>query len=71
MNYKNLKDIRLAKGFYQRDIADKIGISIPFYSMVESGFRVPSLICARRIAYILGISLDEFCILIENNINKD
>lgn len=70
MDCKNLKDIRLAKGFYQREIADKAGVSIPFYSMVESGFRIPSLICAKKIAYILGISLDEFYTLIENNINK-
>ena len=70
MKCSNLKDLRLSKGFYQRDIADKVGISIPFYSMVESGIRVPSLMCSRKMAYILGISLDEFCLLIENNTNK-
>ena len=71
MNCKSLKDLRLSKGFVQRDIADKVGISIPFYSMVESGLRIPSLMCSRKISLLLGISLDEFYSLIEKNKNKD
>ena len=71
MNCKSLKDLRLSKGFVQRDIADKVGISIPFYSMVESGLRIPSLMCSKKISLLLGISLDEFYSLIEKNKNKD
>lgn len=66
----NLKGLRISKGLVQREIAYKSGISIPFYSMVESGIRVPSLKCSRRISSILGISLDDFYSLIEKNINK-
>lgn len=70
MNYKTLKDLRLSKGLLQSDIAYRVGVSIPFYSMVENGFRVPTLKCSKRISYLLGVSLDQFYSLIEENINK-
>lgn len=70
MNGKSLRDLRLSKGLFQRNIADKTGISIPFYSMVESGLRIPSLKCSRKISSMLGISLDEFYRIIEKNIKK-
>ena len=70
MDEKSLKDLRVSKGLLQRELAEKAGVSIPFYSMVESGIRLPSLKCSKDIAYMLGISLDDFYSLVENNINK-
>lgn len=70
VKYKSLRDLRLSKGLLQRDIADKTRVSVPFYSMVESGIRIPSLRCSKKISSILGISLDEFYRLTENNKNK-
>lgn len=70
MDEKSLKDLRITRGLFQREVAEKVGVSIPFYSMVESGIRLPSLKCSKDMAYMLGISLDDFYKLVENNINK-
>lgn len=70
MNYKSLRDLRMSRGLYQREIADKTDISVAFYSLIESGFRIPSLKCAKRLSLIMGISLDDFYSLIEENINR-
>lgn len=70
MDYETLRDLRLSKGLYQREIADKTGISLTFYSLIESGFRIPSLRCANKISIIMGISLDDFYSLIIENINR-
>lgn len=57
---KSLKDIRLSKNLFQRDIVERCNISIAFYSLMESGYRNPSMKTAKKIALCLGITLDEF-----------
>ena len=51
-----LKKIRLLKGMTQTNVALQVGISIQFYSYIESGQRRPSPKVARDIAAALGFS---------------
>ncbi len=67
---EDLRSLRISKGLLQREIADRVGVSIPFYSLVESGLRIPSLNCSKRIACVFGLSLDEFFLLVQDNVNK-
>ena len=54
MNGEILKQYRHDQGFTQNAIANKVGISIAFYSMIENNRRRPSAAVARRIAEVLG-----------------
>lgn len=56
---RNLKQIRNTRGILQRDITDKYGISQSYYSLIENGYRNPSLDFAKKISLALNISLDE------------
>ncbi|RCX08680.1 putative transcriptional regulator [Anaerobacterium chartisolvens] len=46
---KKLIDLREKMNLGQKDVASKIGISRPAYSMIESGKRNPSFITSRKI----------------------
>jgi putative transcriptional regulator len=59
-----LKNIRLQKNKTQKKIAEEIGITDAFYSMIENGNRRPSPQVAKRIANILGFD-DEWYKLLE------
>lgn len=63
----NLKNKRIEKGLLQREIADKAGISRSFYSLIETGSRVPSMRIGSKIALILNLTLDEFYKMIKKN----
>ena len=52
---KWLKDIRLAKGLSQLDVAKKIHITFKYYSYIENGERRPSRQVAKRIAVAVGV----------------
>ena len=55
----SLKEYRKEKKMLQRDVANKAAISTPYYSLIESGHRLPSFKNARSLAHALEISLDE------------
>ncbi len=59
-----LKDIRNKRGLYQVDVANKIGISRQFYTMIETGSRNPSVKVAKKIASLFGFE-DKWYILLE------
>ena len=59
MEKRNLRDIRTEKGILQREIADYYGISQCYYSLIENGYRKPSLEFAKRIAIAFNISLED------------
>lgn len=67
---KWLKDIRLAKGLSQLDVAKKIHITFKYYSYIENGERRPSPQVAKRIAVALGIP-DTWYRLLEDNDQKE
>lgn len=55
-----LKQAREGKGLSQADLADAVGLKQSTISQYENGSRKPSLVKAKRLSNILGISLDEF-----------
>ena len=67
---KWLKDIRLAKGLSQLDVAKKVHITFQYYSYIENGERRPSPQVAKRIAVALGFP-DTWYRLLEDNDQKD
>ena len=50
---KWLTEIRNAHGFTQEQVADSAEIKRPYYSMIESGKRSPSVSVAKRIGEVL------------------
>ena len=50
---KWLKDIRLAKGLSQLDVAKKVHITFQYYSYIENGERRPSREC--KIVCVKGL----------------
>lgn len=55
-----LKEIREQLGLSQQDVAEKLGISLSYYSLIESGNRQKSmeLITAQKISMVLNISIE-------------
>ncbi|MHB8182286.1 MAG: helix-turn-helix transcriptional regulator [Candidatus Desulforudaceae bacterium] len=54
-----LKHARQAKGLMVQDIAGKLGISESFYYKIEQGVRNPTIDLAKKIANLLGGTVDE------------
>jgi len=55
-----LADIRIAKGLFQKDVAQAANVTRAFYTQIENGIRIPSMPVAKAMADALGLSLDEF-----------
>ncbi len=56
---KKLAQIRRGKGFSQRDLADKIGVSVRVISYYENESSYPPAQLLPKIAKALNVSLDE------------
>ena len=56
---KNLKKIRLEKGYSQKDFAEKLGVAKSTYCMYENGYREPNVDTIKKIADLLGVSIDD------------
>lgn len=57
-----LKEARRKKGIMQSDMAKALRVSVPYYSMIESGKRMPNtldLSTAVTICKVLGMTLEE------------
>ncbi|NQX68460.1 helix-turn-helix transcriptional regulator [Paenibacillus alba] len=48
--------IRIEKGFTQEQVADSTEIKRPYYTMIETGYRNPSVKVAKKIANVLGFN---------------
>lgn len=55
----HIKDLRVAIGMKQSDLADKLNVTQATVSGWESGRRTPDLESVRRIAEIFNCSIDE------------
>ena len=57
---KNIKleKRRLQMNLTQEEVAKLVGVSRPFYSMIENGHKVPSLPTAKKIAKVLRSGVD-------------
>ncbi|MGI5839321.1 MAG: helix-turn-helix transcriptional regulator [bacterium] len=56
---KKLAELRNKEGFTQAEIAERLDISIPAYSMYENGQRKIPAGIAMQIAQILGCSVED------------
>ena len=55
---RHIKEIRSAKGLTQADLAEKIDVSTPHISRIESGAKRPSLETLIKTATVLGTTID-------------
>ena len=53
-----MREARRAKGLTQRDLADKVGISRPFMTNIETGYANPPLDLAIHLSQILGVPVE-------------
>jgi len=54
-----MRKARKALGMTQKDLADKIGVRELYISRWETGLVSPSIDTLKRIAVVLGVTLDE------------
>lgn len=54
-----LKTVRLKKGLSQVELAEKSGLNANYYSKVERGEAVPSVITLKKLLKALGIKSSE------------
>ena len=52
---QTIKILRIASGYKQKDLAEKVGVRAHYLSLVESGKRDPSLNVVRAIANALNV----------------
>lgn len=57
--FENLKRIRIAKGYSQKEFAEKLGVAKSTYCMYESGTREPNVQTIKRISELLNVPTDE------------
>ena len=50
----------------QKEISEDVGISLKYYQKLEKGMCMPTLGVVERIAHVYGLSLKDFCEMIEN-----
>ena len=53
------KIARIRAGLYQRDLAQKVGITSNTLSQIENGYKSTSGVTANKICSILGVPFDE------------
>ena len=55
-----IREARESKGIYQADIAEKLGVSRSYYTMIESGNREIYFSLAVNICAALDLNINEF-----------
>lgn len=55
-----IKNIRMRKGLSQNEIAEKLAVSQPYYSRIESGKRDVDLAFAFKICDVMGVDMRDF-----------
>ena len=60
--YYNLQKYREEKGISQLKLAKLTGVSQGTISLIESGKRVPTVFIAKKLAVVLGVTVDEMIV---------
>lgn len=69
---KKLKSLRNASGMSQKDMAAKLGLSVPSYSNYENGYSEPPIEIIQQFCEILNISIsDLFGFNVPSNTNTN
>jgi transcriptional regulator with XRE-family HTH domain len=70
MQYKNLSELRDAKRFTQRDVAEKLGMTPQGYGLIERGERELKVKTATVLADLFGAAVADIIFLsLQNNKN--
>ncbi|MDP1820034.1 MAG: helix-turn-helix transcriptional regulator [Acidimicrobiales bacterium] len=56
---QRIKQERLRHGMTQRDLAQKVGITVPYMSKIEAGKETPTEDKLAKLAQVLGMNPDE------------
>lgn len=67
LNISALEDIRYRRGLNQTEMADLLGISKPYYSLLISGKRKLTINLTEKLYFKLGMSLKDIFDLRELN----
>ena len=59
MRREKLVALRTEKGWTQRDVAEKLGVTTSFYGMIEQGVRTPRIPLALAMEELFGVSVQE------------
>lgn len=62
--FDTLKEVRVSQNKKQSDVAKAAKISESYYNLIENGNRKPAINIAYLIAKYLGLTLDEFFLLL-------
>ena len=54
-----LKDVRIAAGLTQAELAERVGVSRKTINTVENGVFIPSTLLALRLAQELGVRVED------------
>ncbi len=63
---KKLRDLRVSRGWKQKDVADKVGLSRPAMSNIESGKRSVTLSTLKRFCEVFNVDISYFGIETQN-----
>lgn len=66
-----LKHIRIKEGLSQKEIAELLNIHKNYYSMIETGNRMPSFKLAKKIADLFNTTIDDIFFNQTNNKTLD
>ena len=61
-----VKELRLARGWTQQQLADRVRVSGRTVISIEKEQYSPSLMLAYRMAKVFGVTVEELCCLEEN-----
>jgi transcriptional regulator with XRE-family HTH domain len=65
-----LRELRVAAGLRQEDVAEKLGVVQSLVSKYESGERRLDILELRRLCKVLGISLGDFVAALEKKLRE-
>ncbi|ONI45690.1 hypothetical protein AN641_03675 [Candidatus Epulonipiscioides gigas] len=54
-----LREIRIKRNLSQRQVAQEIGVTTPYYTMLETQNRKPSLLLAYKLAKLFNCTIEE------------
>lgn len=63
-----IKLIRTSSGLKQKEIAERLGVTSNYISLVESGNREPSVSLLKRLARVLGVPVGLFFLWEEDDL---
>ena len=61
-----IKDLRIAAGLTQQQLADRVRVTVRTINSIEREQYSPSLMLAYKIAKVFGTTIEDLCCLEEN-----